>query len=279
MADFNAASLLMTFSSVSFEAALPLVRPKRIDSIDALSGFDMFWIIGGDHLLRSLPDIHDNIITRTLAGQMEHVPFAGLHAYDLIYPIFVFIVGAAIPFSLPKIIEREGRPSALRRVIMRGVILFLLGVFYMGGVANGFSNVYFAGVLHRIGVAYLFTGLLFIFLRPRMLAIIAGILLILYWALLTFVPVPGIGHASYEHGRNLAYWIDQHYLPGQKFEGTILSTLAAVANCLIGIFAGLILKDSSSSELAKVRALTVFGFSLLLGGLFWSFQFPIIKTL
>ena len=210
---------------------------------------------------------------------MEHVPFAGLHAYDLIYPIFVFIVGAAIPFSLPKIIEREGRPSALRRVIMRGVILFLLGVFYMGGVANGFSNVYFAGVLHRIGVAYLFTGLLFLFFRPRTLAIIAGTLLILYWALLTFVPVPGIGHASYEHGRNLAYWIDQHYLPGQKFEGTILSTLAAVANCLLGIFAGLILKDSSRSELAKVRALAVFGFALLVAGLLWSFQFPIIKLL
>ena len=279
MADYDAASLLMTSNSVSFEAALPLVRSKRIDSIDALRGFDMFWIIGGDHLLRSLPDIQDNAITRTLAGQMEHVPFAGLHAYDLIYPIFVFIVGAAIPFSLPRIIEREGRPSALRRVIIRGIILFLLGVFYMGGVANGFSNVYFAGVLHRIGVAYLFTGLLFLFFRPRTLAIIAGTLLILYWALLTFVPVPGIGHASYEHGRNLAYWIDQHYLPGQKFEGTILSTLAAVANCLIGIFAGLILKDSSRSELAKVRALAVFGFALLVAGLLWSFQFPIIKLL
>ena len=137
---------------------------------------------------------------------------------------------------------------------MRGVILFLLGVFYMGGVANGFSNVYFAGVLQRIGVAYLFAGLLFIFFRPRTLATITGTLLIAYWALLTFVPVPGIGHASYEHGRNLAYWIDQHYLPGQKFEGTILSTLAAVANCLLGIFAGLILKDSTRSELAKVRA-------------------------
>jgi predicted acyltransferase len=118
-----------------------------------------------------------------------------------------------------------------------------------------------------------------LFFRPRTLAIIAGTLLILYWALLTFVPVPGIGHASYEHGRNLAYWIDQHYLPGQKFEGTILSTLPAVANCLLGIFAGLILKDPSSSEFARFRALAVFGFSLLLAGLFWSFQFPIIKLL
>jgi predicted acyltransferase len=168
---------------------------------------------------------------------------------------------------------------ALRRVVIRGVILFLLGVFYMGGVANGISNVYFAGVLQRIGVAYLFAGLLFIFFRPRTLAIIAGALLLSYWALLTFVPVPGIGHASYEHGKNLAYWIDQHYLPGQRFEGTILSTPAAVANCLLGIFAGLILKDSTRSELSKVRALAVFGFALLLGGFLWSFQFPIIKLL
>src|SRR5262245_23811620 len=114
----------MTSASAILEAAPPLVRSNRIDSIDALRGFDMFWIIGGDHLLRSLPNIHDDVITHNLANQMEHVPFAGLHAYDLIYPIFVFVVGVAIPFSLPKIIERDGHPAALRRVILRGVILF-----------------------------------------------------------------------------------------------------------------------------------------------------------
>ena len=70
MADFNAASLLMTSSSAILEAVPPLVRSKRIDSIDALRGFDMFWIIGGDHLLRSLPNIHDDVITRTMADQM-----------------------------------------------------------------------------------------------------------------------------------------------------------------------------------------------------------------
>jgi predicted acyltransferase len=269
----------MTSNSAILESAPPFAGSKRIDSIDALRGFDMFWIIGGDRLLRSLPNIHDDVITRTVADQMEHVPFAGLHAYDLIFPVFVFIVGVAIPFSLRKIVDREGRRVALRRVVIRGVILFLLGVFYMGGVANGFSNVYFAGVLQRIGVAYLFAGLLFIFFRSRTLAIFAGVILLTYWALLTFVPVPGIGHASYEHGKNLAYWIDQRYLPGQKFEGTILSTPAAVANCLLGIFAGLILKDSTRSELSKVGALAVFGFALLLAGFLWSFQFPIIKLL
>jgi predicted acyltransferase len=239
----------------------------------------MFWIIGGDHLVRSLTNLHDHRVTRFLANQMEHCDFAGFHFYDLIYPLFVFLVGVVIPFSLPRIVARDGRPAAVRRVLTRGVILFLLGIFYMGGIASGLHNVYLAGVLHRIGVAYLFAGLLFLFLKPRSLAVLAPALLILYWALLTFVPVPGIGPASYEHAHNLAWWIDQHYLPGQKFEGTILSTLAAIANCLLGVFAGLLLQDPHRSEGQKVKLLAIAGAISLSLGLLWSLQFPIIKLL
>jgi predicted acyltransferase len=139
--------------------------------------------------------------------------------------------------------------------------------------------VYLAGVLQRIAVAYLFAALLFCFLSPRALGIWAAALLVGYWAVLTFVPVPAIGPPSYEQGKNLAFYIDQHWLPGRKFEGTLLSTMPAVANCILGVFAGLVLQDAAKNEREKVRRLLAAGMVALLAGLAWSIQFPIIKLL
>jgi predicted acyltransferase len=249
-------------------------------SLDALRGFDMFWIVGGDFLIRSLPKVHDSAFTRALAEQMEHCEWAGFHFYDLIFPLFVFIVGAAIPFSMPRIIERSGKAAAIKRILIRSVILFLLGIFYMGGVANGFKNIYFAGVLHRIAVAYFFAALIFCFLHPRnMVALCVG-LLVGYWVLIAFIPVPGIGAPDLSApGKNLAHYIDELYLPGRKFEGTLLSTMAAVANCLLGVFAGLLLKSATLNHGQKFLLLLSGGVCCLMAGIAWAQFFPVIKLL
>jgi predicted acyltransferase len=252
----------------------------RVFSVDALRGFDMFWIVGGDFLARSFVKIHDSSATRTLAAQMEHARWDGFRFYDLIFPLFVWIVGVAIPLSVPRLVARSGPGGAVRRIVIRSILLFLLGVFYMGGVANGLKNVYLAGVLHRIAVAYLFAALLFIFFsRARILAVWIVVLLVGYWALLTFVPVPGVGPASYAQGRNLAFYIDQRWLPGQKFEGTLLSTLPAVANCLLGVLAGMLLAGAGRRETSKVLWLFVGGAGMLAAGMLWARQFPVIKSL
>jgi len=252
----------------------------RLVSVDALRGFDMFWIMGGDTVLRSLPAIHDSALTRGLAAQMEHCEWAGFHFYDLIFPMFVFIVGVSIVFSIGRMLERDGLAATIRRIAIRSVILFLLGIFYMGGVASGFKNVYFAGVLHRISVAYFFAALIFCFFGTRtMIGICIG-LLIGYWALMTFIPVPGIGAPDLSvPGKNLAHYIDDLYMPGKKFEGTILSTLAAVSNCLLGVFAGLLLKNERISAQEKVYWLLGGGLVSLGLGFVWGLQFPIIKLL
>ncbi|HEX4413050.1 MAG TPA: DUF5009 domain-containing protein, partial [Lacipirellulaceae bacterium] len=116
---------------------------RRLLSLDALRGFDMFWIMGGDYLIRSFQSIHDSATTRVLAAQMEHCEWAGFHFYDLIFPLFVFLVGISIVFSLDRLIAQQGKLAAVRRIVIRSVILFLLGVFYMGGIANGFDHIYF----------------------------------------------------------------------------------------------------------------------------------------
>lgn len=254
--------------------------PGRLMSVDALRGFDMFWIMGGDYLVRSLPQIRDCPCTRGLAAQMEHCEWAGFHFYDLIFPLFVFIVGVSIVFSVRRMVERAGRAATIRRIVIRSVVLFLLGILYMGGVANGFKNVYLAGVLQRIAVAYFFAALLFCFFGLRTLAGICLALLAGYWALMTFVPVPGIGAPSLDGpGKNLAHYLDELYLPGQKYEGTLLSTLPAVANCLLGVFAGLLLQNEKVPAQRKVYWLLASGAASLALGFAWAQEFPIIKLL
>ena len=277
------------------------IAPRRLVSVDALRGFDMFWIMGGDYIVRSLPKIHDSALTRALATQMDHCEWAGFRFYDLIFPLFVFIVGVSLVFSVSRMIERAGRPAAIKRIVIRSVILFLLGIFYMGGVANGFKNVYLAGVLHRIAVAYFFAGLIFCFLGCSRSSLTASeglpsvglakeglftmiglclLLLLGYWALLTFVPVPGIGAPSLDGpGKNIGHYLDQLYLPGQKFEGTLLSTMGAVANCLLGVFAGLLLKNTTVPDQKKVYWLLGSGIASLAVGFAWAQEFPIIKLL
>jgi predicted acyltransferase len=144
---------------------------------------------------------------------------------------------------------------------------------------------YFVGVLHRIAVAYFFTALIFCFLgncRKGLVAmiVVCTFLLIGYWALMTFVPVPGIGQPSLDTpGKNLAHYLDELYMPGQKFEGTILSTMAAVANCLLGVFAGLLLQNQKVSGQSKVYSLVGAGTASLVFGFLWAQIFPVIKLL
>lgn len=272
----------------------------RLVSLDALRGFDMFWIMGADHLVRSLQKIYDCPLTRTLNEQMEHVEFEGFHFYDLIFPLFVFMVGIAITYSVPRMVDKQGVAAAVRRIVIRSLLLFVLGVLYMGGVSNGFKNIYTAGVLHRIASAYLFGALIFCFCRNvRMLICISVVLLAGYWALMTFVPVPGLvprggppGFApafsldfshfaapSYGKGKSLAYVIDQCFMPGQKFEGTIVSTLAAVANVLLGVLAGMFIQNDKVAPVRKAALLVLSGVSSVLLGFVWGMQFPIVKIL
>ncbi len=191
----------------------------RFLCVDALRGFDMFWILGGDYLIRSLTKIHDSDLTQKLAAQMEHCEWAGFHFYDLIFPLFIFIVGISLVFSISKIIARSGRGPAIKRIVLRSIILFLLGVFYMGGVADGFKNVYLAGVLHRIALAYLFTALIFCFFRARAMIAICIALLVGYWILMRYVPVPETGAPSLaEPGRNLAHYLDELSYRGRSLK-------------------------------------------------------------
>jgi predicted acyltransferase len=251
-------------------------------SVDALRGFDMFWILGADGLVRGLQAIRESGPTQFLAGQLKHKDWDGFAFYDLIFPLFVFIVGISLVFSLSRTIAQEGRGAALRRIVRRSVLLFVLGIIYSGGFSSAWPDIRLLGVLQRLALSYCLAGLAFCFLRPRGLVVLCVALLGGYWALMTFVPVPGLGAGSFAKGANLANYLDTQWLPGKRYDGTwdpegLLSTLPAVGTCLLGVFAGLWLKREDVSPARKVGALAIAGATSVVLGFLWSVQFPVIK--
>jgi len=262
----------------------------RIASIDALRGFSMFWIIGGDRLALALGTMlagQAPILASAgelLARQFQHADWDGLRFYDLIFPLFVFVTGVTVPFSLTPLVEREGKFAAHRRVLRRFVLLYALGLIYYGGVGQSFADVRFLGVLQRIALCSLFASLLFLNFSIRGMLVALAALLVGYWLVMTFVPVPGFGTTTFAPGANLADYIDAQILPGRKWNGEtdpegVLSTLPAIGTCVIGVLAGLLLKESRLKPPQKTAALVGLGVAMLFMGLAWALQFPIIKNL
>jgi predicted acyltransferase len=139
-------------------------------------------------------------------------------------------------------------------------------------------------VLQRIALCYLFASLLFLNLDVRGLVVAFVASLLGYWALMTFVPVPEVGAGSFIKEANLARWIDSHYLPGQMVHSDwdsegLLSTLPAVGSCLLGVLAGLLLKDARLESLQKTRWFIGSGIVLVATGYLWGLQFPVIKPI
>src|SRR5437763_16940481 len=126
--------------------AIPIVS-SRVMSVDALRGFDMFWIIGAEEVFEALGKWfkHDGFYPA-----LNHADWAGFHFYDLIFPLFVFIVGVSIVFSLTKTIERAGKADAIKRVIRRGIFLYVVGLLYSGGFTKPRPDIRLLGVLNRI---------------------------------------------------------------------------------------------------------------------------------
>ncbi len=278
--------LSATLAAPSAVPERSLEKPGRLMSLDVLRGFDMFWIVGAEELVQGLRRLGDNAPIQVVATQLEHVQWAGFHFEDLIFPMFVFIVGVSLVFSLGRTIAETGKAGAAARIARRALLLYALGIFYYGGFSTPFHEIRLMGVLQRIALAYLFAGLIYCFTSLRGCVIACVMLLVGYWALLTFVPVPGIGPGHFEPGLNLTNWVDAHYLPLRKLDGNgtydpegILSTLPAIASCLLGVLAGALLKRQSVEDRRKVLYLVVAGIASVCLGWAWNLQFPVIKKI
>jgi predicted acyltransferase len=256
-------------------------------SIDALRGFDMFWIVGGDRLARSIGRWWGTPASRSFADQFEHVDWEGFHFYDLIFPLFLFVVGVVLPFSLRKYQHGEHpKAAALARISRRVVVLFLLGLIGNGLLQLEFEHLRVTGVLQRIAICYGVAAVICLFTAARTQAILIAAVLLGYWGLLTFVPAPGASAGDLSKEHNLGGYLDRNYLPGeikQAYYGYgdnegLLSTLPAVTTALLGVLAGQLLL-CHFAPWSKALALIAAGGACLGAGTLWGLYFPVVKIL
>lgn len=256
---------------------------ERVQSIDVLRGFDMFWISGGDELFHALALATGWAWTVFFSKQLHHTDWAGFTFFDLIMPLFLFITGITLPLSVGRRLARgETRSQIFRRLLTRTILLIILGhLDKNGAISLDFANQRYTSVLGRIGVASMAAGLIMMFFKTR--AQVAWIVCILagYWALLTFVPAPGQPAPSFEQGVNIVDYLDQRVMPGKLKSGNHdaigwFSTPPAVATVLFGALAGAWLLGTRGAK-QKTIGLLAAGAGLVGLGWAWSLQFPIIK--
>jgi predicted acyltransferase len=254
----------------------------RLLSIDALRGFDMFWIVGGDKLGRSLAALVGTETALRLGEQLHHVQWEGFRFYDLIFPLFVFLVGVVIPFSLAKARER-GDGAVLSRIARRTILLFAMGLLYNHVLDFQWTRLRIPGVLQRIALCYGAAALIEWKASTRTIVVIVAAILLGYWALLANVAAPGGKPADYSRMGNLPGWVDRQVLPnmGPSSWGVpegLLSTIPAVGTALLGVLAGRWLR-TGLGPWRKASGLAVVGAACTAVGIAWWPWFPVIKAL
>ena len=223
-------------------------------------------------------------------GPLQHSEWNGWTPTDLVFPFFLFIVGVAMAFSFRSRRERgASRKRLMTHAVWRSLILFGLGMFL-----NGFPDHYqlaswrVYGVLQRIAVCYLITAVVALWSKRRGQVFAVLACLVGYWIVMRYIPVPGFGVPGrdiplLDPDRNLAAWLDRKLLFGHLWEITrdpegVLSTIPAVATCLLGLLTGEWL-GSDRSPRTKLAAMAGAGLLCVAAGELLSLWFPINKKL
>jgi len=269
------------------ESVQPKPSPKRILAIDTLRGFDMLMITGAGTFIYLLHGKTNLAWVDALALQFEHPPWNGFTFYDFIFPLFLFIAGVSMPFSLNKGLELGlSKGQLYRKAFIRMLILIGLGIIDKNAPVPFFdwSEIRFVGVLQRIGFAGFIATILYLNFNSRQRIFwIAGILLF-YYAAMFLIPVPGFGAGDLSIEGNLHGWLDRHFLPGrllQKIydENGLFTQLPALCLTVMGTLAGDVFRNETISDQIKLRTLLLTGVGCVLAGLLWSLHFPINKHL
>jgi predicted acyltransferase len=259
---------------------------QRLYSLDALRGFDMFWIMGAEEIFHTMANATKGHFWMVLSNQFTHPDWNGFHFYDLIFPLFLFIAGVATPYSVGRELQNgKTKSQVLLRVIKRGLILVLLGIIYNNGLElRPLAEIRFGSVLGRIGLAYMFANIIYIYSKQRTQIIWFCSLLIGYWLLLKFNSAPGFPMGDLTMQGNFASFIDRSILPGRLYltvhdpEG-LVSTIPAIGTGLAGILAGSYLKNALVSGSKKAFTLSITGVIFIILALVWNLDFPINKNL
>jgi len=263
-------------------------KAKRLYSLDALRGFDMLMISGAGMFIYLMHGITSNEWLNKFALQMEHSEWGSALTFeDFIFPLFLFISGISLSFSVnSQIIKGLDHNSIYKKAFKRMLILILLGLVYKNSPLDILhpGEIRYSSILGRIGMATFFTTFLYLnYSWKKRLYWVAGIL-IAYYAAFCLIPVPDFGYANFTMEGNLMGWIDRAIMPGilhdEIYDELAISTaLPTFTLTILGAWAGDILRNSKTSSSFKIKYLTIIGVSGIALGLIWGLHFPIIKKL
>ena len=263
----------------------PAVSPpsQRVVALDFLRGFVMFWLIGGRHLVVSVVEVFSPGWGAALWEQLNHPEWAGFTLWDMVMPVFLFLVGASLPFSIGKRLEQGGSYSAAyRRIFRRFIVLWIMGVFSQNFFDYDFPRLeLFSNTLQGIAVGYAVTALALLHLNIKQQIVLCAGLLVGYWALLSFVPFGGYPAGTFEQKINLARWVDELVLGAHRRGNDytwIVSSLGFAATVMIGAAAGHVLRAPFSIN-RKLLILIGAGAALVVGGWLWSHWLPLNRKL
>jgi predicted acyltransferase len=278
---------------------------QRLISLDALRGFTIAGMV----------IVNDPGSWSHVYPPLQHASWHGLTFTDLIFPFFLYIVGVSIAFAYTKRMDANlPKKDIYKKIIWRAIKIFAVGMLLRLIPDFDFSNLRWAGVLQRIALVFLVCALLFLNTSWRRQVWIGTIILVGYWILMTFIPVPiddvirqsletgtvmrshgdiavgglkqisdGFIAANYHPGVNIVSWFDRIFLPGRFYEKTwdpegLMSTLPALVTCIIGMLVGrYILTEKDMNK--KLVMLFFAGLMMLIGGELWSYIFPLNKNL
>ncbi len=263
-----------------------LIPTQRLFSLDALRGFDMVWIMGAEGIFHGLATATQSPLIDAVAFQFTHPDWHGFRIYDLIFPLFLFLAGVATPYSIGKELDRgKTKNQLMLRVIRRGLVLVLLGIILNNGLEiKPLSEIRLPSVLGRIGLAYMFANIIYLYTSQRGQIIWFCSLLTGYWLMLLFNSAPGYPMGDLTMEGNFASYIDRMIIPGKLYkvihdpEG-LVSAIPAISTGLLGIFAGNLLKSSEPTMHRKALYLFIGGVIFLVLAQLWNLVFPINKNL
>ncbi|WP_434950870.1 transmembrane glucosamine N-acetyltransferase NagX [Shewanella sp. HL-SH4] len=264
----------------------------RLKSLDALRGFDMFWIIGGEGLFAAMFALTGWAGWQLAAGQMQHSQWHGFTLYDLIFPLFIFLSGVALGLS-PKRLDKlpyHLRMPLYRHALKRLALLISLGVLYNHGWGAGIptdpEQIRFSSVLARIGFAWFLAAILVWHTSLRTQIFTAVGILVFYSLLLCFMPFPGGQAGVFTMDGSINAYVDGLLRPGIAYQHRaldpegVLSTLPAVVNALVGVFVGqFIVRPHDKGDWAKVGIMALSGSVLLALGWLLNPLIPVNKDL
>jgi len=271
---------------------IPVERPViategRLMSLDALRGFDMFWITRGYMILMGLgKGLNNEWFNQHIMPQIDHAHWEGFTAWDLIMPLFLFVVGTAMPFSFAKRLQQgQSKGRLYVHIFVRVVILWILGMIAQGQLLEYDLEKLqlYSNTLQSIAAGYLIASLILLNLNQRWQFVVTATLLVLYWCLMALIPMPGQSLGQLTEDNNLAITIDKFILGPFKDETNppytwILSSMTFGATVMIGAFAGQLLR-SGRGKARKTLILLGAGIACVVVGWVWGQSFPIVKHL